>query len=143
MGKRGCPGQTAGNLTSAALFASCHDGGVQAVTKIFGHLINFVAAIDLDRFLSGVEDDFAVAAFLEVQLNFSAGLGGNRVVDQIVEDCKKLGAGHDAASTTEGILSGKTELDLGRKEFTSIVRLGLILRASIRWRPILWTPLSF
>src|SRR6185503_4675918 len=84
MGKRGCPGQTAGNLTSAALFASCHDGSVQAVTKIFGHLINFVAAIDLDRFLSGVEDDFAVAAFLQVQLNFSAGLGGNRVVDQIV-----------------------------------------------------------
>jgi hypothetical protein len=68
-------------LCSTAFFASLHDGGVQAVTQIIGHLVDLMATIDLNRLLSRVEDDFAVAAFLQVQLDFSAGLGGNGVVD--------------------------------------------------------------
>jgi hypothetical protein len=80
---------------------------MQAIAKVVGHLIDLVASIDLDCLLGRVKDNFAVAAFLQVQLDFSAGLGGNRVVDQIVEDCKKLSAGHDAASPAERIRMGK------------------------------------
>jgi len=60
---------------------------MEAIAQIIGHFVDFVAAIDLNRFLSGVEDNFAMATFLEVQLNLSAGLGSNRVVNQIVQDC--------------------------------------------------------
>ena len=91
----------------AAFFASSHDCRVQAITEIIGHLVNFVAAVDLDRLSRGVEDYLAVAALLQVGFNFSAGLSGNRVVDQIVENGKKLGAGHDAASRSAGICMGK------------------------------------
>ncbi len=88
---------------SAALLTSRHDGRVQAVPKIVGHLVDFVATVDLDGLSRGVKDDLAVAALLQVRFNFSASLSGNRVVDQIVENGEKLGAGHDAASRSAGI----------------------------------------
>jgi hypothetical protein len=73
--------------------------------------------------------------------DFEAGLSGDRVVDQIVEYRKKLGAGHDAASTIEAIATER--ISLGKKCFMVVVRPGLILRASIRSMPALWTLLSF
>jgi len=109
--------------TLAAVFAARHDGGVQPVTKIFGHFVDFVAAVNLNCFAGGVEDDFAVAALLQVQFDLSAGLGGNRVVNQVIENGKKLSAGHAAASRAECILMGK-------KVFIVVVRLGLTWRAS-------------
>jgi hypothetical protein len=66
-----------GRFVSATIFASCHDGRVQAIAQIIGHLVDLVATIDLNRLLGGVEDDFAVAALLKVLFDFSACLGGN------------------------------------------------------------------
>jgi hypothetical protein len=107
----------------AADFAARHDGGVQAVTKIFGHFVDFVAAVNLNCLAGGVEDDFAVAALLQVQFDLSSGLGGNRVVNQVIENGKKLSAGHAAASGAECIMMGK-------KVSIVFVRLGLTWLAS-------------
>ena len=120
----------------AALFAAGHDGGVKPVAEVLRHLVNLVAAVNLNGLAGGVEDDLAMAAFLEVLFDFRAGLRSNRVVNQIVEDGKKLGAGHDAASSTEGIR-------LGSRAFMAVVRPNLISRVSFLWRPTLLAPLSF
>ncbi len=111
------------NLNSAAFFAAGHDGGVQSVAQTLGHFVDLMAPIDLYRFAGRVEDDFAVTAFLQVLLDFSASLGGNRIVDQIVEYGEKLGTGHDAASTFDGI-------EMGKKWFMAVVWPGFISLAS-------------
>ena len=109
---------------------------MKSVAKAFGHLVNLVRTINLDRLAGGIEDDLAVAAFLQMLLHSGAGFDSNRVVDQIVEEGKKLSAGQDATSTARGIEMGKTM-------FIAAVRPSLILRASFLLRPALWTPLSF
>lgn len=70
---------------SAAFFAAGHDGGVQALAEPCGQVVNFVRAVDFDRFAGGVERDFAVLAALQVVLQLGAHLGRHRVVDQVVE----------------------------------------------------------
>ena len=77
----------------AAFFAAGHDGGVEAVAEAGGHLVKLVGAIDLDGFTGGVEGDFAVLAAVEVLLEVGAH-GHRGVVDHVVEQGKKLGAGH-------------------------------------------------
>ena len=72
-----CKSVISGLRYSAAVFASSHDCGVQTITQIVRHLVNLMAPIDLNRLLRSVEDDFAVAAFLQVHFDFSAGLCGN------------------------------------------------------------------
>ena len=121
---------------SAAFFTARHDGCMKSVAKAFGHFVNLVRTINLDRLAGGIEDDLAVAAFLQMLLHSGAGFDSNRVVDQIVEEGKKLSAGQDATSTARGIEMGKTM-------FIAAVRPSLILRASFLLRPALWTPLSF
>jgi hypothetical protein len=67
---------------------------VEAFAEVGGKVVDLVGAIDFDGLSSGVEGDLAVIAAVEVLLQFGAGLGGDRVVDEIVEKSEKLRAGH-------------------------------------------------
>jgi hypothetical protein len=42
--------------------ALCHDGGVEAFAELVGDLVDFVAFVDFDGLMGGVEDDLAVLA---------------------------------------------------------------------------------
>ncbi len=78
----------------AAFFAAGHDGGVEALAEAGRHFVELVRAIDLDGFAGGAEGDFAVLAAAHMLLEVGAHLPGGGVVDQVVEQGKKLGAGH-------------------------------------------------
>jgi hypothetical protein len=80
------------NLT--ALLAAGHDGGVEALAQAGGKVVNFVGAIDFDGLAGGVEDYLAVSAAAEVGLKFGAHIRGHLIVDQVIEKCEKLFAGH-------------------------------------------------
>jgi hypothetical protein len=54
---------------SAAFFAAGHDGGVEALAETVGQVVDFVGAVDFDGLAGGVEDDFAVAAAVQVLFN--------------------------------------------------------------------------
>jgi hypothetical protein len=78
----------------ANLDAALLDDGVEAGADIGGELVKLVALIDFDGLASSVENDFAVTARAQMRLNLGAGLCGDRFVDDVVEDRKKLSAGH-------------------------------------------------
>jgi hypothetical protein len=78
----------------AALFAAGHDGGVEAFLEVGGKIVKFMRAVDFDGLAGGVEDDLAVLAAVHVLFKLGARLGGDFVVDQVVEKGKKLFAGH-------------------------------------------------
>jgi hypothetical protein len=67
---------------------------MQSFAHVGGQLVNLVAAKNLDSLSRGVENNLAVPAFLEVSFDLGARIRGNRLVDHVVENCKKLGAGH-------------------------------------------------
>ncbi len=77
----------------AAFFAPGHDGGVEAVAEAGRHLVELVGAVDLDGFAGRREGDLAMLAALEVLLEVGPHRDGS-VVDHVVEQGKKLGAGH-------------------------------------------------
>jgi hypothetical protein len=79
---------------SAALFAACHDGGVEALAEAGGQIVNLVGAIDLNGLARGAERYFAVLAAAQMLLQVSAHLGSYRVVDQVVEQGEELSARH-------------------------------------------------
>ena len=67
---------------------------MKALSEVGGQVVDFVGAIDFNGLPRGAERDLAVVAAAQVLLQFGAGLGGYRVVDQIVEQREKLSAGH-------------------------------------------------
>ena len=69
---------------SAALFAAGHDGCVEAFAEAGGKVVDLVRPVDFNSLAGGVEGDLAVAATVEMVLQLGAGLGGYRVVDQVV-----------------------------------------------------------
>src|SRR5208337_2630428 len=71
-----------------------HNREMQALAYIGGQLVDFVAAENLDGLACGVEDDFAVAALFQVNFDLGARLGGNGLVEDVVENLEKLSAGH-------------------------------------------------
>jgi len=79
---------------STASLAAGHNGGVEALAKAGGQVIDLMGAVDLDGLAGGVENDFAVLAVAQMGLEFGARLGGYGVVDQVVEKGEKLFAGH-------------------------------------------------
>jgi len=83
-----------GRVGSAAFFAAGHDGGVEAFAEIGGKVVNLVGKIDLDGFAGGVEDNFAVSALVKMLFDLGARFGGNGIVNQVVKQCDKFGAGH-------------------------------------------------
>jgi hypothetical protein len=91
---------------SVCFDATGFDGGVEALADSGRHLVDLVAAIDLDGFAGGVEDDFAVAALAQVSFDFGSGLGCDRFVDHVVEDREKLSASHLVSSVWPARLPG-------------------------------------
>ena len=75
-----------------AFFTAGHDGGVQAFAKAVGKVVDLVRAVDLDGLAGGIENHFAVSAFVQVFLDFGAGLRGDGVVDQVVKQGDELSA---------------------------------------------------
>jgi hypothetical protein len=59
---------------------------MQALAYFGGQFVNFVAAVNLDGFARGVEDDFAMPALFQVDFDLGARLGGNGLVDDVVEN---------------------------------------------------------
>src|ERR1700689_112516 len=88
---------------SAAFFAAGHDGGVQALAEAGGKLVDLMRAIDLDGLPRGAEGDFAVIAAMQMLLQFSAGLGSYRVVNQVIEKSEKLSAGPYSPLDSHGL----------------------------------------
>jgi len=79
---------------SAALFASRHDGCVQPLAQAGRHFVDLVRAVDLDGLASGAEGDLAVIAGFQVLLQLRTQPRLDGVFEHIVEQGKKLGAGH-------------------------------------------------
>jgi hypothetical protein len=69
----------------AAFFAAGHDGGVEALAEAGGHVVDLVGAVDLDGLARGGESDFAVLATPKVLLQVGTHLGGDSVIDKVVE----------------------------------------------------------
>ena len=90
----------AGWTVSAALFATSHNGGMQTFPKTGGHIVNLVRTVDLYRFAGSAKRDLAVFASSQVLLEVGAHFGGDRVVDQIIEQGEKLSAGHFSTPTS-------------------------------------------
>jgi hypothetical protein len=83
-----------GGAGGGALF---HDGGVEALAKVVGELVDFVFAIDGDGLAGGVEDDLAVVALADVSLHFGEELGVYLAVEVVGELREEIGAGHGLA----------------------------------------------
>ena len=92
-------GSYGGRQTRAltALLTPRHDGRVQALAEAGRQIVDLVGAVDLDGLASGGEGDFAMLAAMQMLLQFGAGLDGHFVVDQVVEQSQKFGAGHFSA----------------------------------------------
>ena len=67
---------------------------MEAFAEVWRQVIDLVGAIDLDGFAGGVEDDFAMAALVKMLFDLGARFSGNRVVDEVVKQGDKFGAGH-------------------------------------------------
>jgi hypothetical protein len=76
---------TAGLLGGLALPALVDDGGTELLMQGFRKLVEFRAAIDLDRPLGGVADHVAVVAPTQMLFQLLPGLLVDRVVEIIVE----------------------------------------------------------
>jgi len=72
-----------GGLGAAAGLAALHDGSTQTGGEIFRQVVGFVAAIDVDGFAGGVDDDFAVMAGAEVLLDLGEQVGVDSTVEII------------------------------------------------------------
>jgi len=70
-------------LVGAAGFATLHDGGAQAVGDFIRQIVEFVAAIDIDGFAGGVDDDLAVVAGAEVLFDLGEQVGVDSTVEII------------------------------------------------------------
>jgi hypothetical protein len=68
-----------------ALFAACHDGGVETLAETGWHVVNFVRSVDFDRLSRRAEGDLAVFAPTQMLFQFGAHLGGDRFVDEVVK----------------------------------------------------------
>lgn len=116
---------------SAAFFAAGHDGGVEALAEIGGKVVDLVGTIDLYGFAGSVEDDFAVAALVKMLFDLGTRFSGNGVVNHVVEQGDKFGAGH---ASTPNIRSPEiTRLELVRSIWRSVIFPPLFLRAPIPW----------
>jgi hypothetical protein len=73
---------------------------MQTLAKTGGHIVNLVGPVDLYRFAGSAQGDLAVFASAQVLLQVGAHFGGDRVVDQIVEQGEKLSAGHFSTPTS-------------------------------------------
>jgi hypothetical protein len=80
-------------LLTAAL-ALGQDSGLQALSQGSRQLVEFMLAIDFDRFARGIQSDNAVLALAQMQLEIRAQGGRHGVIDQIVEFGEKFRAGH-------------------------------------------------
>lgn len=87
MGREGCQ-------RSSALFTAGHDGGMESFAQFVGKPELFMGAIELDSLERGVENHLAVFAASDVGLQFGTQLRAQFIVDQVVEQGQKLGAGH-------------------------------------------------
>ena len=87
-----CSGEN--DIRSAGWAALGHDGGMQALAKIGGELVDLVFAVDGDGLAGGIEDNFAVVALADVRLDLSEELGVDLAVEVIGELGEKIGAGH-------------------------------------------------
>ena len=73
---------------------------MQTLPKTGGHIVYLVRTIDLNGLAGSTERDFAMLAPAQVRLQVGTHLGRNRVVDQVVEQCEKLSAGHFSTPTS-------------------------------------------
>jgi hypothetical protein len=76
------------------LFAAVHDGGMETVAQVVRKPELFMGAIDFNRLERGVKNHLAMFAVPNVCLQFGAQLRAQFIVDQVVEQGHKLGAGH-------------------------------------------------
>jgi len=58
---------------------------METLAKTGGHIVDLVGTINLYRFAGSAKRDLAVFASAQVLLQVGAHFGGDRVVDQIVE----------------------------------------------------------
>src|SRR6185437_7603892 len=94
MAARRSNGKLAKRGASGIVFASRHDGCVEALAQVSGELIYLVGAVDFYRLARGVENHLAVPALVHMLLDLGAQFRGHAVVDQVVEEVQKLSAGH-------------------------------------------------
>jgi hypothetical protein len=87
-------GIEAGGFESTAVLAAGDDGLVKTLAYGVGQFVHLVALVELDGHFRRAQGNFTVLAPAEMFLHFHAGLGGNGIVDQFVEQCNKLGAVH-------------------------------------------------
>jgi hypothetical protein len=76
------------------LFALCHDGGVEALAKLCGDLVDLVVFVDRDGFTSCVENDLAMAAGGGMGADFFEEFGADVAVEVVGELREEIGAGH-------------------------------------------------
>jgi hypothetical protein len=60
-----------------------HDGGVEAVAKLGGDLVELCASVDFDGLVGGIEDYAAVLAARGVDADLFAKLGGELIVEVV------------------------------------------------------------
>lgn len=67
---------------------------MKPVTQPSGQVIQLMRPVNLNRLTGGVKDHLAGSAVAQMLLQIGARLGGQRVVDQIIEKGEKLFAVH-------------------------------------------------
>ena len=67
---------------------------MQTLANGVGKLVDFVGAVDFDRFARGIQGDFAMIAPFQVLLELGAGIVRDVVIDQFVEQRQKFCASH-------------------------------------------------
>src|ERR1700740_3497822 len=88
------PTESCGSGTGLLLvFATLHNGVVKAVAQLGGQLVDLMRPVDLDGLAGGIDDHFAVLALAHVLLDLGAGIGGDGLVDDVVEHGEELSAG--------------------------------------------------
>jgi len=67
----------------AGFNAAVHDGFAETVGEFVGELVGLVAAVDVDGFSGGVNDDVAVAARSEVFFHFGEEFGFDLAIEVV------------------------------------------------------------
>ena len=109
---------------------------MEAFAEVGGQVVDLVGTVDLDGLAGGVEYDFAVVALVKMLLDLGARFSGNGVVNQVVEQGDKFGAGH---APTPNMRSP----EIARLEFISSIWRTFIFPPLLLTAPIPWTPISF
>ena len=78
--------------------AFVYDGGTKAAAEIIGQFVEVGVAVDFNGALSGVANDVAVVAPLQVFLEFSLGVSVHGVVEVISKLFEKIRAFHGLVS---------------------------------------------